>query len=417
MPIVGLMSFAQLSHNVLSNFAISSSQAHTLWGPAECEVLPKMGSVSVERTDPGGLRVTFSDRGNEIKERAASLSLEDIGRSHFEEAASTGAPELIEHLRRREWGPLWVRNNDVRGTEFRFNVPSAHVRWQAGESPSVGHIPDMSDLIEEIDRNLAEGFFVPAASMFSALFLVIQNVSPIIFAERIFEAREACRQQIIERISKLVTGMRHPKRLAERFLIKNMISFGRLNLMHQLLCGNKGVNLSQAIDNACGSSMDVMLSLAMLGSEVIAKDPDSMWGSERFLKRLVPPDTRQRIQLQYKLDQVNEASPGRVVYWTHPDENLKPPANMTLEEYMGRDVEPGGYLVIQTDHPTDFMGIPVPDRREHFLHLKFDSQKWERIISFPFKFVPENRRFVLPSIQVFHPHVHFEVYRRRPVSP
>ncbi len=111
------------------------------------------------------------------------------------------------------------------------------------------------------------------------------------------------------------------------------------------------------------------------------------------LDRLPSEAPKDRIQFARE---INDPTPAAVVYWAHPAQLSDVPLKMSREEYLGRDVAKGGYLVLQTD-------------LARFQRLNFDPDQWDPVYRGP----PNGS--VLPSFHQPDPAGadFFQIFRRR----
>jgi hypothetical protein len=94
-----------------------------------------------------------------------------------------------------------------------------------------------------------------------------------------------------------------------------------------------------------------------------------------------------------------------MVYWTNVAiHNLQYPEHVRLEDYLGRDVKSGGYLVIQTDHALGY--------QRKFLNLQFDPKQWAPICYGSLPNLHRGSNYVLPTAQ--SDDLRLQVYRRKP---
>ncbi|GEM_PF-3958159 len=238
----------------------------------------------------GDLQVTVSDNGIGI----LAHNFDRLGEEGFREARQEvqgskghGIRSVIQILRERGWGPLWIKTVPEKGSSFRFVIPKSDFE-RAEDFPSDPLDEDVfsfSNPRSDVERNLEEGFRVPPASMDMAI------------------------RQVFAQIPS-------EESLAHTF------SHRRLEALHRLLAG---------IENP--HSLRV---------------PESGAHSDRI-----------------------PASGARVVYWANPEDgSFILPQGFSLENYLGRGVEVGGYLVIQ-NRRGPFEAIT----RE----LNFDRSRWQLI--------------------------------------
>lgn len=107
-----------------------------------------------------------------------------------------------------------------------------------------------------------------------------------------------------------------------------------------------------------------------------------------------------------------DVTPARVVYWTEPFYILDIPNELSLSEYLARDVERGGFLVVQTTHLLFGSNDDVlPGTTDQFLHMMFDDAQWEVIFKDWISKHAPGEDFVLPT---YISGSHFlQIYRRR----
>ena len=188
-------------------------------------------------------------------------------------------------------------------------------------------------------------------------------------------------------------------------LLSGELSYTRLETLYMYLCAALNVTDALVVENGAGTNPDLAVSLAKLGAQVIVKDP--VEHIERVAENIErKPAVRDRIR--YMRD-VDVSTPADIVFWADPDNSVIPSSGMSMGEYLGRDVKPGGFLVIQTDHVT------IDDRRSFYLYPPgLDLEKWE--VLYHGQMGPDRGHYenlLLPTVQGDHPIIWVQIYRRR----
>lgn len=279
----------------------------------------------------------------------------------------------IEGLRQGKWGPLWVRSEEGQGASFRFEIPANQLEW-VGEGAPERPAATPSDPRSLLERNLDDGYIVPAAAMGLAVREVLSRLPS-------GPPMRDKNYQINREFYALLRSGRNPCR--------------RLEVLHRLLSGSRGPRGIRAIDNGPGDYANTSTILAYLGTAVLIKEPDpeGIQGVRRTLdqERQVSEEVRARISMMEDREAIDSPSPADVVYWTDLQNLVYYPVRMMETEYLGRDVIEGGYLVIQSD---------LGEWRD----LEFDPRHWEVI----YRGNPNG--FVLPTFQFPD---FLQIYRRR----
>jgi hypothetical protein len=179
------------------------------------------------------------------------------------------------------------------------------------------------------------------------------------------------------------------------------LSMPRLERIHLLLCGEREPRSIVAVDNGASTYAHTSLTLAKLGSSVIVKEVDQacVRTQLRLMGDDLPAEIISRIEYRLTLSSINEPTPADVVYWTSPNPSmlhdgrsqplLEPlrGGHYAKAAYLGRDVRPGGYLVIQSQ-----------DTRYH--PRLFDSSKWEQVFFSKIGDPKYIHNLVLPSMYI-----------------
>lgn len=119
----------------------------------------------------GDLEITVFDHGIGIlPENFARLGEEGFREARKEVAGSSGhgIASVIQILRDRSWGPLWVRSEPGKGSAFRFVIPKTDFTRSAEFVADRQHDEDTwrpGDPLFYVERNLNDGFRVPPASL------------------------------------------------------------------------------------------------------------------------------------------------------------------------------------------------------------------------------------------------------------
>ncbi|MFO1464686.1 MAG: ATP-binding protein [bacterium] len=339
--------------------------------------------MNTEALPGGGLRVSVRDDGIGILPE----HLLDLGGSGFREgrkqvagSQGLGLASVLQNLRSLQWGPLWVRSRPGTGTEFRFEIPAEAFQGATPSRPQVdarGLGPETS-----LENNLSEGFVVPAASMDLAIRQMLRDLPGI------RNSLSLSPFVVTSWIEALANGN-----------IRNR----RLEALHRLLSGGRNPSELEVVENGPGVLLDIATSLARLGSRVRVKESDGFSGTiyQLTLEDVLPHSLLERIRMDSP-DKLNEPSPADLSYWANPAPSfLARLANSNAEEYLGRDVRPGGFLVIQTDHHQVGGERILP---------RLDAARWQRIFEATIPNLPRDSNEMLPTGQVKD--LHLQVFRR-----
>jgi len=171
-----------------------------------------------------------------------------------------------------------------------------------------------------------------------------------------------------------------------------------LEEIHRLLCGDKDPSAAIAVDNGSGRLSHLAVTLSIMGTRVVVKDPDKnatyvhrdlshIHGNADFITHATSPF------------EIMQHTPADVVYWTNPAhsmdleggrkletaENSFRPGDTTHIDYLGRDVKPGGFLVIQTDldivagiayDPSKWIAVHIGRIWNKVIPTNFDGIQW-----------------------------------------
>ncbi|MFA4971637.1 MAG: hypothetical protein WC683_03425 [bacterium] len=161
-------------------------------------------------------------------------------------------------------------------------------------------------------------------------------------------------------------------------LAGNKLRFPRLEAIHRLLCKGRDPGDLTAIDNGPGDIPNLACALGRMGTRVTVKEPSHVRARDHFrLIDKVMPEIAHLITHAVDLDEIDTPGSADIVYWTNPtpcmlsrdalsDEGKTRLFFGDLEEYLGRDVSAGGFLVIQAD------SVVIQD-------IDFDPYAWEEI--------------------------------------
>lgn len=348
-------------------------------------------SVEVTITD-NGIGIEDVDRIGEYRRRE--------GRKVVEGSQGIGLNSVVATLRRLGFGPLWVRSELNAGSSFRFVIPARALEWDKGT-----RISTSSDDRHLFERYLDEGFVVPAASMDLAIKQALAESPAYRFSGRV---------EGVNPTTIIGEGWYHsshddyPGVSLAKLITSGEVEYPRLKIIARLLAGAKGPGGTFAIENATGFFIDTALTLALLGAMVLIKDPNDQAHDHvtYVLEKHVRDDLAQHIGFAPTLESVAIPTPSPLVFWTHPDQHLQPPAGMTLPGYFARDVAPGGYLVVQAD---------IRD----YHSLAFNPDEWELVYSenlFEHPILWDSPPiFVMPSVQwnTNESALMFHIFRRR----
>ena len=362
--------------NLLSNALRYSDPAK---GPEA--LLPRITAHFIRE---GDLEMTVFDQGIGILPE----NFDRLGEDGYREArkevngsSGHGVASVIQILRERAWGPLWVRSIPGEGSAFRFVIPKNAFNRTESFNPDREDEDTMRppDSLSYVERNLSEGFRVPAASMDMAIQALLKQVPS-----------EKPTMDIIDRIFEgIVTGD---------------FQFRRLEALHRLLMAYVPEGRMRAVDNAHGPIPFTFVTLARLGTHVWTKEPDDIVKADEFISEDdLSVEMRARIHRTDK-GSMNDALGVRASYWSNPNYgSFIIPEGYELSSYLGRDVEVGGYLVIQNGR-----GVFEAQTRA----LKFDSSLWQVVYQSPVnEAYAKNADYVLPTGSSDRPNALF-VYRR-----
>ncbi len=337
----------------------------------------------------GSLQISVRDQGMGISsENIARLGMHGYREARREVAGSQGLGlnSVIETLRRLGWGPLWVRSQVGQGTEFRFSIPRGHLELTGSKLPDLEPI-DLWGQGEntEMELNLEAGFRVPVNSLDLAVRQIMHEVP----------------------LSVLVHD-HHPEGIStHEALRRGALRHRRLEMLHRLLAGTRELNGLQVVENGPGFTIEMTHSLLGLGAEVRVKEPDP--ASRRFhyrhLGKVLEGEPLTRVTYTPPTGDLDTVTPAHIVYWANPFEHdmlgFSPGA---LANYLGRDVAPGGFLVLQTDHHFD--------TQTAFLKLPLDPQHWERVFN---QELPDYRYATNQFLPTSQGHsLRLQIYYRRP---
>jgi len=337
----------------------------------------------------GSVLLRFRDRGVGIEDldRLGHYGYRE-GRKKVKGSQGEGIYSMITSLSRLGI-PLFVKSELGEGTEFAFRIPKAHLEGDPSEKLD----------IEAFYRGLLdEGFVVPAASMSEAVREVIENVRSIRYVE----------------------DYRH--------------QYPGMELVMRLLAGSKGPEASFVVENGPDQNSMPAIALLSMGFAVLLKDPiplvpysladrydDLVRGvvvpddmpAEAYIMEMVedrkrdwmdrivgeiPESVVQNVGFAPDSESVNIDTPADVVLWTNPYIVGEIPDGMTLEEYMGRDVKKGKYLVVQADIET-------------YHNLIMDPKKWESVYYGDISNSPLGS-YLIPTRLVKDPHI-VQIWRRK----
>lgn len=362
------------NNKVTVNFALSAL-AHSLRAPGGIPTVGRVVAPGVEkmrdvrRLANGDREVTLHYPNTVIAAGDPAIDLDAIGSDTFEEAYPfLRAQRLLQVFARNQFGPLWVRTSPETGTDFRFRIPEG------------------SSSTPVIARYLAEGFMVPSLAMPLAIELLFEEVPS--FRNRI-DDRSPSRMESDERRDRYLNGT---------------LSFPRWEFLLRLLQASVGREEMVAVDNGPGFYVDISLVAAELGINTYLKeiDPARVRSLIEEHWRVLPPSLQERIQIVPPAV-IDEATPADLSYWVHP--MVEMPRDASLFEYLARDVQPGGYLVVQTDVYS-----------HHFLPKEgWDLMTFRRLNRYGYG-VDGNPNFVFPSRHEQNPETRFILYRRNKVA-
>jgi hypothetical protein len=300
----------------------------------------------------------------------------------IQERFQEGEASVAAMLRNWGWGPLWVKKRAGEAVEYRIRVPAPK------NFPSLSRLRDLQGLGPEtpLERNLRQGYIPAAGSMDLAIRQMLEEIPPP--------------QAMLTNLP----GQDEPSAL----LMRGEFRHRRLEALHRLLSGERDLRSLRVVDNGPGPLIDLAFTLAQLGTFVTVKEPgaDERETGEFILSFMGPdPETPEGILIEYlPAERIDEPTPSAIVYWSNPDpRSFKKPPSFSLQDYIGRDVAPGGYLVIQNDH--------VSGIHEEFRHLALRSPEWELVFR---EELPDQAstaaNYVLPTLQRHS--LLLQIYRR-----
>gem|GEM_PF-3584330 len=195
-----------------------------------------------------------------------------------------------------------------------------------------------------------------------------------------------------------------------QLVMDGLVRYRRLEAFHRLLAGDRDLKELRVIDNAPGNILDGAFTLARLGSSVVVKEPGDLESSlhKEVLRTLPSREIAERIRLVPE-KYLDVHTPGDIVYWTNPCLlRLQKPTTASLGEYLARDVKPGGYLVIQSDH--------LFGTQNELLNLNLDPREWETVFAEDLPNFFPKANYLLPTTQA-HNNLHIQVHRRKADLP
>ncbi|MFO1520224.1 MAG: hypothetical protein U1F57_11290 [bacterium] len=298
------------------------------------------------------------------------------------EKLNAGIPSLSAALRESGWGPLWVRRTPG-GNQLRFNIPNPLLKNSVFSSiDSYGNGPETS-----LERNLREGFFVSPASMDLAIRELLRTIPG----------------------GPPITRARNPATghsgISYKLILNNLLRHRRLEALHLLLADGDDPSRLITLENGAGPIVDFSVSLALRGYPVLIKENDAIMQScHRRGIRDFPPGVTSLITYHDQND-VNAPTPADRVYWINPSPTtLIIPEHVSLEDYLSRDVKPGGYLIIQSDT------VLMP--RYNYQRLQMDPSRWETLFKERITGRDESEEYLLPTSNADL--LHLQIYRRKP---
>lgn len=334
--------------DILGNLASNMARYHN----PNLDPSQRRANLAVRFLPNGDLEFTASDNGIGILPE----NFDRIGRTGFQElrrevkgSEGKGLSSVIQILRERGFGPLWIRTVPGEGSAFRFVLSKARVEAAPGFDPQPANDegPLANPLISHAERNLEEGYLVPPASMDLAI------------------------RQVLEEIPRYKNLGSDP--LLWQQMLDGSFRYRRLQALHRLLSGPAGPEGAVVVDNAHGAFADLFLTAAQMGSHVWLKEPDSESDATQFIEVMELPEyVRERVHRSTpKNMDAPLPVPARISYWSNPNySNFELPFNASFPDYLGRDVAPGGYLVIQNGR-----GPFEQDTRS----FRFDPSRWRLV--------------------------------------
>lgn len=309
--------------------------------------------------------------------------------SNLDEIGNTGEgnpriASIIQILRRSNFGPLWVKN-DQEGTAYRFVISPRQLFWedQFYDLGIESHWP-------YFERHLIQGYIVPVASMDTAIGQLLKEVSGV-----------------------------KPSLFKEVLNWSNYLySFNRFRVLHRLLSGSLGPKNIVAVDNGPGAFPETALIMAESGTRVFVKEAwlERSWTRDRERYNTGVNEAEETIRdriYRLPIEGTGRSTPAHIAYWTSPrppgpfPPNVNPETFITdphkIGRYMGNDVEAGGYLVIQSGY--DWY---APHRHGEIMDLR----KWEIIFSGEFSLSRSIYDFDMVMPTQFGAEL-FRVYRRK----
>ncbi len=353
--------------------------------------------VDTQSLPDGSMQISVSDDGIGIQpDNLLSLGGHGFRESRIDLKTSHGfgLASVVENLRRLNWGPLWVRSRVGEGSTFRFEIPAD--RLLTGEGPVLqGRVSPVDRYgrggTTRLEANLDAGFVVPASSLDLAVHQLMGEVPPEPFLyEKLGEAGLQTRLQSLK-----AGSLRHR----------------RLEIFHRLLAGGRPVGELQTMENGPGPMVDTAWTLLSLGSSLLLKEPElrAVGGHFRALRRLATPAELERVQY-FRPEQIDHSAPSDIVYWPNPNPNqMEIPEGVMLGDYLGRDVRPGGYLVIQSDH--HLADHHLGAFRELQV-LEMNPLAWEKVFDAQLPNLGEGTNQILPTAQ--DNDLHLKIFRRKP---
>lgn len=290
-------------------------------------------------------------------------------------------------LRELGWGPLLVRGSGRDYVGFRvlipeFPTPGFHEAgpWDLGRCHPCwvniyGQGPETS-----LESSLNEGFYVPRPSQEMAIYRALQELpgGPHIFYHSMSSVVLNPRESGIS------------------------IQHRRMQLLHRILLGGRNIEEVAVTENGVGTIVDTTVTLAQLGARIKIKEPDAFSSGLHWdvIQNHFPSEVHKRVS--YIPTFIDEATD--MAYWVNPGpRNIHTFNQMGSGDYLGRDVRPGGLVIVQTDHHSGRESWP------YYVH--FHPHRWEKVFENALPKQPVGVNYAFPTAQVNN--LYLQIYQKR----
>lgn len=190
--------------------------------------------------------------------------------------------------------------------------------------------------------------------------------------------------------------------------ISGKVHHPRFEAMLHLFAGVNGTQGMRVVENGPGNLPMITHVLLKSGCLVVVKEPS--WGDYHHKWLLRDADRELLTGLEYALgaQEIKQSTPGRVVIWENPNK-FTGNHDKTWGAYMGRDVEVGGYLMVQADIEK------IKNALDNDFQDEFRAKRWEKIYASEIPYLGAGLLgYVTPTAQMLFSlkQQYFYVYRR-----